>query len=547
MMSWKLWLALSFLAPGNAANARVAKRNDTTSYASNLLAESMDWMDTFYDNARGYLFSFDATALTHDTRSSVWYAAGLLARNEGDDVEQAARIVRNVVGAQFQNETLQWYGDYQIYPEEPTVGTLQYPKSIYNTWDPNWRGFIGTTFVVMLEEFPDLIPHDVQEYMIESLFNTTIGDSYRVGGVDDDNLYPAYSNPSIMRAFVSGWVGRRTNDSNMTTAGEAYAQEVIALFTRDNTLSEFNSGTYAGVSLFALTLWAKYMPQDSLMGQYGPDMIRHTWTSLGQLYNANLKNVAGPWDRSYGFDMNRYLSILALQMWTLVGKEKAPVYKKPYLMGHKNDFAISPLVAILAPYHNTLVPNTTLSSLLTFPGTHTVRTSAFSPPYDTYPRNITAWLSPNLTIGAESFSENVIGGPARNPSSFNPAVVQWSRPDGTVGWISLYAQVYALNVDVGEKYLELSYPQGNSSSAFAFLVGTNGWDGKRDVKSWADVEGVKVNVTGSVDLNNTVTFNGLRGGAGKVINDFEFWNFTYRMPQGSGSGQVPRVRLEFDM
>lgn len=216
-------------------------------------------------------------------------------------------------------------------------------------------------------------------------------------------------------------------------------------------------------------------------------------------------------------------------------------------MGHKNDFAISPLVAILAPYHNTLVPNTTLSSLLTFPGTHTVHTSAFSPPYDTYPRNITAWLSPNLTIGAESFSENVIGGPARNPSSFNPAVVQWARSDGSVGWISLYAQVYALNVDVGEKYLELSYPQGNSSSAFSFLVGTNGWDGKRDVKSWADVEAVKVNVTGSVDLNNTVTFNGLRGGAGKVINDFEFWNFTYRMPQGSGSGQVPRVRLEFDI
>jgi len=220
------------------------------------------------------------------------------------------------------------YGDYQIYPEEPTVGTEQYQPSIYNTWDPNWRGFIGTTLVVMLEEFPNLIPEDVQEYMIESLFNTTIGDNYRVGGVDDDNLYPAYSNPSIMRAFVSGWVGRRTNDSNMTIAGETYAKEVIDLFTRDNTLSEFNSGTYAGVSLFALTLWAKYIPEDSLMGQYGPDMIRHTWTSLGELYNANLKNVAGPWDRAYGFDMNRYLSILALQMWTLVGKEKAPVNAK---------------------------------------------------------------------------------------------------------------------------------------------------------------------------------------------------------------------------
>ena len=220
------------------------------------------------------------------------------------------------------------FGDYQIYPEEPTVGTEAYPANMYNSWDPNWRGFVGTTFVLMLEEFPHLLPQDVQDYMVESLFNTTIGDSYRVGGVDGDNLYPAYSNPSIMRAFVSGYIGRRVNDSNMTTAGEAYAKQIIDLFTRDNTLSEFNSGTYAGVSLWALTLWAKYMPQDSLMGEYGPQMIRETWTSLGKLYNANLKNVAGPWDRAYGFDMNRYLSILALQMWTIVGKEKAPINPK---------------------------------------------------------------------------------------------------------------------------------------------------------------------------------------------------------------------------
>jgi hypothetical protein len=214
-------------------------------------------------------------------------------------------------------------------------------------------------------------------------------------------------------------------------------------------------------------------------------------------------------------------------------------------MGHKNDFAISPLIAILAPFHNTLVSNTTLSSLTVFPGTHTVNTSAFSPPFDTYPRNITAWIGPNLTIGAESFVENVIGGPAKNPNSFNPAVVQWGRRDGSVGWLSLYAQVYALNAETGENYLELNYPQGNTTSGFSFLVGTNSWDGKKDVNSWADVEGVNVNVTGTIDANYTVTFNGAVGGAGDPINEFEFWNFTYVMPEGSE--EVPSVRLEFEL
>lgn len=186
-------------------------------------------------------------------------------------------------------------------------------------------------------------------------------------------------------------------------------------------------------------------------------------------------------------------------------------------MGHKNDFAISPLVAILAPFHNTFVPEITVSSLLSFSSTHTVNTSAFSPPYDAYPRNITAWLSPHLTIGAESFAEHVVGGPAKNPSSFNPAVVQWARKDGSVGWISLYAQVMELNAEVGAGILELSYPKGNASSSFSFLVGTNGWNEKRGVSGWDDIEGVKVNVTGTVNANYAVTFNGLHGGTGKTI------------------------------
>lgn len=199
------------------------------------------------------------------------------------------------------------------------------------------------------------------------------------------------------------------------------------------------------------------------------------------------------------------------------GEAKLIDRKQPYAMGHKNDFAIGPLVAILAPYHNTLVPSNTLSSLSSFPGSHTVKTSAFSPPYDTYPRNITAYLSPNLTIGAESFSENVVGGPSINKNSFNPAVVQWKRQDGSVGWMSLYAQTMALDVVVEEGSLMLEYPMGNASSAFSFLVGTNGWDGKRDVRGWKDVEGVDVVVSGSVALEPEVTFNGLFGGAGEVI------------------------------
>lgn len=213
-------------------------------------------------------------------------------------------------------------------PEEPYVGTESYPADIYNSWDPNWRGFIGTTFIIGLEEFSHLLSESTTNLMLESLHNSTIGDSYRVGGVDGDNLYPAYSNPSIMRAFVSGWTGRRLNDSNFTAAGEQYAQEIVDLFIRADTLSEFNSGTYTGVSLFGLTLWAKYLPADSIMTKYGAEMIKATWQAAGQLWHPQLKNMAGPWDRSYGFDMNKYFSLMALWFWILMGKEKSSLISR---------------------------------------------------------------------------------------------------------------------------------------------------------------------------------------------------------------------------
>lgn len=68
----------------------------------------------------------------------------------------------------------------------------------------------------------------------------------------------------------------------MTTSGENYAQAIIDLFDRNNTLSEFNSGTYTGVSLYGLTLWCKYLPADSIMAQRGPSLVRYTWEAVGQ-------------------------------------------------------------------------------------------------------------------------------------------------------------------------------------------------------------------------------------------------------------------------
>lgn len=307
----------------------LALPNSFSDNARSLFTDSMAFLDRYWDSRYGYLLDVSAAAaLRHETRTSSWYAIGLLARNEGDDVANAERIIKAVIGGQHKDPNDQWFGTYEKYPEEPKVGTPTYPAEIYGSYDPNWRGFIGTGLMIGIEEYPHLLSFEVKDLIMESMRNVTIGDSYRVGGVDGDNLYPAYSNPSLMRALTTGWTGRRLNDSNMTVAGENYANEIIELFNQTETLSEFNSPTYLGISLYALTMWDKYLPEYSVMKQQGKRIVEKTYAAVGELWHPGMQNLAGPSDRTYGFDMNKYFAAIAPWLWLIVGKEESSIYEK---------------------------------------------------------------------------------------------------------------------------------------------------------------------------------------------------------------------------
>jgi hypothetical protein len=105
------------------------------------------------------------------------------------------------------------------------------------------------------------------------------------------------------------------------------------------------------------------------------------------------------------------------------------------------DYAYGPLFAALDSTHQKLIPKGVVSKLSKFQGEHTYTGSAFYPPFDLVSRNITTWLSKDLTIGAESFDETVIGGPARSQTSFNPAVIQWDTGD-EIAFISVRSYSY---------------------------------------------------------------------------------------------------------
>jgi hypothetical protein len=99
-----------------------------TPLASKMFHEEMTFLDNLYDPVAGYLYYFyyPLAAGPHETRSTVWYATGLLQRNEGNDRANAVRIIKDVIAGQEKNVSVQWFGDYTVYPEQPTVGSPSY-------------------------------------------------------------------------------------------------------------------------------------------------------------------------------------------------------------------------------------------------------------------------------------------------------------------------------------------------------------------------------------------------------------------------------------
>lgn len=104
------------------------------------------------------------------------------------------------------------------------------------------------------------------------------------------------------------------------------------------------------------------------------------------------------------------------------------------------DYAWAPLFAVLAKSHKKLIPKHVFAGLTTFKGEHNFTASTFYPPFDTVPRNISTWVSKDLTIGAQSFRQISLGGPAQSQEAYNPAVVQWDTGK-EISFISVSFQI----------------------------------------------------------------------------------------------------------
>ena len=419
-------------------------------YAQEIFDASMDWMDRLYDDGTGLLWQpGDASASTtrpdrHMVRDSTYYALGLLMRDALGDRQRAERVLAVILDQQIDSLEAPYHGTFLRAPEEPRPGDW---AREWRDYDPNWRDFIGTAFALVLTHFENELSTSLVARMDDAL-------RMAVQGALARHLNPAYTNIALMDAYLLHYVGVRQNEPAWQAAGENFAAQVVAIFERHDAFEEYNSPTYYGPDLYALGLWRAYS-QSAQLRERGAEMEAKLWLDTARFYHAGLRNQCGPWDRSYGMDMTRYVAVLGMWVWLASGREQAPFPNLRETFYHAADLCFGPCAALVG----TQVPDAARPHLLAFQGARRVEQRI------TDERVASAWLEEKFMLGAEHTQRS-----KRGYGQFHPLTMHWRLPDGQIGWVKL---VHTLPVDVvaGQRELTLA---GQGEMIFAvYAPGTS--------------------------------------------------------------------------
>ncbi|KAJ7205294.1 hypothetical protein GGX14DRAFT_645299 [Mycena pura] len=387
--------------------------------------------------------------------------------------------------------------------------------------------------------------------------------------------------------MTATYVGHMVGDANMSFWGDQWAREALANFDLYGTLAEFNSGTYTGVTPYALSLWA-YMPRTSTIAARARNVIAQTWTTIGRLYNPTPHTLGGPWDGAYGHDMASHSLIpcwlcSAIYSWTarvlrdprgadvrrppagLVGgidDGTAPLPRPIVGSDHFGDAAANILTPLIAKFHDPYVPAAARALLLRLPDAagHAYAAQAVSPPWDApgVPRNYTAWTPPGLSIGGVASDEKVVGGPATNQAAYVPATIVWDAGGAQTAWFNVSARARAVCTRRAARSAPSRRARGSRSrtrrrarsrgrrtSQMTFRFGgfprvTLGADFLADAD--ATLPGLRLRVSGNVVRR---VARALVFGA-SAVNGLAYYNLTYAWTAADQGGEVPQIVLEVE-
>ncbi|KAF7514579.1 hypothetical protein G7054_g15188 [Neopestalotiopsis clavispora] len=507
----------------------------------------MQVQDSRYDDYYNFIWYQDNGPWS--TRFTAWYISGLLYRAQGDDVANAIASIEGVLSTQMtESYDSAWYGTYRLSPDAPypTPDSDLYPPEIYDTYDPNWREFVGTTLVQIVEEFSHLLSDDLISRIETSLEANAVGAMRRNGSYPEgDNLILGYSNPGLMRVLTVGWIGARLDNSTFIDFAAQQGSELLELFERDgqNVLSEYNAPNYYGMDLWALGANAAYGPSDAPMTNSSKYIIAELWKDVAVHFNPFLGNLVGPYDRAYTRDATEHSAILSLFWWGMYGREfgpQPPLGEADLLYDVAQGASLSLIMETVAD----CIDDETASALQAkgwWEGSRSVNKTIYEDLETEQYRVASSWLSAGLMIGGQTVAETVNRG-----NQFVPAIVHWaSDPKHTPypynGFFSLYPSASAITSEVGDGYLKVSYPNTTQEGTDIFTFALSGIppqffrDPANRITGLDNLPCLSVNVSAPGLEPQNVTY-------GTQLRDHYIYNISYAVPTGFEG--IPSVSFE---
>ncbi|NMC20811.1 MAG: hypothetical protein GYA33_10370 [Thermogutta sp.] len=369
-----------------------------------------------------------AAAASYGTRGAAYAALGLLWRDAPGDRRMAESTLRWVLSMQYDDP-----------PGSPRFGVWR-TRPGETDHDPNWREFVGCGLSLTQELFGNRLPEELNSAIAAALDRAAEGAAAR-------RVAPSYTNIALMNAFLLDWVGNRHGREDLSRMGGERAAAVYRRFKDQGTFDEYNSPTYYGTDLMALSLWRQYA-STSEMRNMGADMEAALWRDIAAFYHAGMKNLCGPYVRAYGVDMNSYCALVGLWMaLTLDDPGLAPWPSDPAAM-HPGERIYGPIFALIG----SRVPDDALPHLRAFQGPRELE-RRFG---NTQARAV---IRQDWMMGAAAL--------ARSWDQHHPAVIHWIQPDtGSVRWLSLSGLSNGVTPDIADKSLVLTRSEGSDTIEF---------------------------------------------------------------------------------
>ncbi|KAI1078201.1 hypothetical protein F5B20DRAFT_548420 [Whalleya microplaca] len=540
-------VALAFIVTTYGVSASQTKSRLSPA-AQDLFDYAMYVCDSRFDYSYNYIWYVNDGQW--DTRFTAWYIPGLLYRANGDDVEHAIAAIENILANQMNEDyDSAWYGTFKGAPDEPvpTPDGPLYPPEIYGSYDPNWREFIGTQLIQVVEEFGNLLSDDLISRIEDSLEAAAVGGMRRNGTFPtDDNLILAYSNPGIMRALVVGWIGVRRNNQTYIDFAWQQGQDLLTLFQRggQNVLGEYNAPNYYGIDMWALGANVAYGPKDAPMTRNAEIIIGEIWKDIAAHYNPYLGNLAGPYDRAYTRDATTHSAIISLFWWGIWGREYGPQPPK----GEADllfDIGQGPAVALIMDVVGRYIDEESVAILKSkgiWEGSRFINKTVYDDLHEDVYRVATSWVSAPIMIGAETVAEDKNRG-----DQFVPAIVHWAadpdhKPYPYNGILMLYPTASTITAEAGPNTLTISYPNTTQEGTDIFTFALTGlpppWILAGNVVTGLEnLPCLKVNTSAPGLEIQPIVY-------GESLHNHYFYNISYVVPKDFEG--TPTVHMDFE-